>query len=147
MPCSPTAPKASAFTGRNSSTSTRRRCRRKRSNSRIYRTVAQRVAPDPLIIRTLDLGGDKLSDSIESGDELNPFLGWRAIRFCLENLEIFKAQLRAILRASVGANVKMMFPMISGLDEVRRGLQIVEECKSELRREGTRSTTSSKLAS
>jgi phosphoenolpyruvate-protein phosphotransferase (PTS system enzyme I) len=102
----------------------------------IYRTVAQRVAPDPLIIRTLDLGGDKLSGSIESSDELNPFLGWRAIRFCLENLEIFKAQLRAILRASVGMNVKMMFPMISGLDEVRRGLQVVDECKDELRREG-----------
>ncbi len=103
----------------------------------IYRDVAQRVAPNPLIIRTLDLGGDKLSDSIESGDELNPFLGWRAIRFCLENLEIFKAQLRAILRASVGGNVKMMFPMISGLDEVRRGLEIVAECKEELRREGS----------
>ena len=102
----------------------------------IYRTVAQRVAPDPLIIRTLDLGGDKMSDGIESGDELNPFLGWRAIRFCLENLDIFKTQLRAILRASVGTNVKMMFPMISGLDEVRRGLQIVDECKNELRREG-----------
>jgi len=102
----------------------------------IYRTVAERVAPNPLIIRTLDLGGDKLSDSIESGDELNPFLGWRAIRFCLENLGIFKAQLRAILRASVGMNVKMMFPMISGLDEVRRGWQVVAECKDELRREG-----------
>ncbi len=102
----------------------------------IYRTVAQRVAPDPLIIRTLDLGGDKLSENNENGDELNPFLGWRAIRFCLENLEIFKAQLRAILRTSVNANVKMMFPMISGLDEVRRGLQIVDECKQELRREG-----------
>jgi phosphotransferase system enzyme I (PtsI) len=103
----------------------------------IYRRVAQRVAPDPLIIRTLDLGGDKLSENSESGDELNPFLGWRAIRFCLENLDIFKAQLRAILRASVGRNVKMMFPMISGLDEVRRGLQIVDECKNELRREGS----------
>jgi phosphotransferase system enzyme I (PtsI) len=103
----------------------------------IYRRVAQRVAPDPLIIRTLDLGGDKLSENNESDDELNPFLGWRAIRFCLENLEIFKAQLRAILRASVSANVKMMFPMISGLDEVRRGLQIVDECRSELRREGS----------
>jgi phosphoenolpyruvate-protein phosphotransferase (PTS system enzyme I) len=102
----------------------------------VYRTVARRVAPDPLIIRTLDLGGDKISDGMEGGDELNPFLGWRAIRFCLENLDIFKAQLRAILRASVGANVKMMFPMISGLDEIRRGLQIVEECRSELRREG-----------
>jgi phosphotransferase system enzyme I (PtsI) len=100
-----------------------------------YRTVAERVAPDPLIIRTLDLGGDKLTENSENGDELNPFLGWRAIRFCLENLPVFKTQLRAILRASVFPNVKMMFPMISGLDEVRRGLQIVEECKDELRRE------------
>jgi len=63
-------------------------------------------------------------------------LGWRAIRFCLENLPLFKTQLRAILRASVYSNVKMMFPMISGLDEVRRALQIVEECKNELRFEG-----------
>ncbi len=102
----------------------------------VYRTVAQRLAPDPLIIRTLDLGGDKVSDGIERGDELNPFLGWRAIRFCLENIDIFKVQLRAILRASVSPNVKMMFPMISGLEEVRRGLEVVEECKSELRKEG-----------
>ena len=102
----------------------------------IYRGVAQRVAPNPLIVRTLDLGGDKVSDSIESGDELNPFLGWRAIRFCLENLDIFKAQIRAILRASTGGNIKMMFPMISGLDEIRRGLAVVAECKEELRQEG-----------
>ncbi len=102
----------------------------------IYRSVAQRLAPDPLIIRTLDLGGDKISENIESGDELNPFLGWRAIRFCLENIHIFKAQLRAILRASVGANIKIMFPMISGLDEVRRGCEVLEECKQELRCEG-----------
>ncbi len=102
----------------------------------IYRAVAQRLAPHPLIIRTLDLGGDKLSDNIESGDELNPFLGWRAIRFCLENLEIFKTQLRAILRASTNANIKVMFPMISGLDETRRGLQIIAECKEDLRRAG-----------
>ncbi len=102
----------------------------------VYRTVAQRLAPDPLIIRTLDLGGDKLSADMENGDELNPFLGWRAIRFCLENLDIFKAQLRAILRASAGGNVKLMFPMISGLDETRRGLQLVDECKEELRKEG-----------
>ena len=95
---------------------------------------AMRVAPNPLIIRTLDLGGDKLTETIESSDELNPFLGWRAIRFCLENLDIFKTQLRAILRASAADNFKIMFPMISGLDEVRRGLQIVDECRNELRR-------------
>ena len=67
---------------------------------------------------------------------MNPFLGWRAIRFCLENLEIFKTQLRAILRASAVGNVKIMFPMISGLDELRRALAILEECKAELRSEG-----------
>lgn len=102
----------------------------------VYRNVAQSVAPHPLIIRTFDLGGDKLAESIDSGDELNPFLGWRAIRFCLENIEIFKTQLRAILRASAVGNVKMMFPMISGLDEVRRGLELVAECKNELHRDG-----------
>ncbi len=102
----------------------------------VYRAVALRLAPHPLIIRTFDLGGDKLANAVDCGDELNPFLGWRAIRFCLENIEIFKTQLRAILRASASGNVKMMFPMISGLDEVRRGLEVVAGCKDELRREG-----------
>ncbi len=82
----------------------------------IYRKVAERVRPDPLIIRTFDLGGDKLAPgTVDIADELNPFLGWRAIRFCLENIDIFKTQLRAILRASAVGNVKIMFPMISGL--------------------------------
>lgn len=99
----------------------------------IYRNVAERVRPNPLIIRTLDLGGDKLAGAVEIGDELNPFLGWRAIRFCLENQEIFKTQLRAILRASTVGNVKIMFPMISGLDELRRAMAVLEECKQQLR--------------
>jgi phosphotransferase system enzyme I (PtsI) len=82
-----------------------------------YRKVAERVRPDPLIIRTFDLGGDKLAPgTVDITDEMNPFLGWRAIRLCLENIDIFKTQLRAILRASVVGNVKVMFPMISGLD-------------------------------
>ena len=99
-----------------------------------YRNVAERVRPNPLIIRTFDLGGDKLAPgAVDIGDELNPFLGWRAIRFCLENVEIFKTQLRAILRASVVGNVKIMFPMISGLDELRRAIAILAECKEELR--------------
>ena len=101
---------------------------------RTYRKVAERVCPDPLIIRTFDLGGDKLAPgTVDIGDELNPFLGWRAIRFCLENLEIFKTQLRAILRASAVGNVKIMFPMISGVDELRRATAVLEECKEELR--------------
>ena len=98
-----------------------------------YRKVAERVRPDPLIIRTFDLGGDKLArGTVDISDELNPFLGWRAIRFCLENIDIFKTQLRAILRASAIGNVKIMFPMISGLDELRRAISILNECKSEL---------------
>ena len=101
---------------------------------RTYRKVAERVCPDPLIIRTFDLGGDKLAPgTVDIGDELNPFLGWRAIRFCLENVEIFKTQLRAILRASAVGNVKIMFPMISGVDELRRATAVLEECKEELR--------------
>src|SRR5256714_96296 len=101
---------------------------------RTYRKVAERVCPDPLIIRTFDLGGDKLAPgTVDIGDELNPFLGWRAIRFCLENVEIFKTQLRAILRASAVGNVKIMFPMISGVDELRRATAVLNECKEELR--------------
>jgi phosphotransferase system enzyme I (PtsI) len=103
-----------------------------------YRKVAERVLPDPLIIRTFDLGGDKLaSGAADVGDELNPFLGWRAIRFCLENIDIFKTQLRAILRASAVGNVKIMFPMISGVGELRRALSVLAECKEELRRAGS----------
>jgi phosphotransferase system enzyme I (PtsI) len=99
----------------------------------IYRKVAARVQPDPLIIRTFDLGGDKLAPgTVDITDELNPFLGWRAIRFCLENIDIFKTQLRAILRASAAGNVKIMFPMISGSDELRRAIAVFVECKEEL---------------
>jgi phosphotransferase system enzyme I (PtsI) len=102
-----------------------------------YRRVAERVHPDPLIIRTFDLGGDKLAPgTVDITDELNPFLGWRAIRLCLENIEIFKTQLRAILRASAVGNIKVMFPMISGLDELRRAKAVLAECKEELRRSG-----------
>jgi phosphoenolpyruvate-protein phosphotransferase (PTS system enzyme I) len=98
-----------------------------------YRKVAERVRPDPLIIRTFDLGGDKLAPgTVDISDELNPFLGWRAIRFCLENTDIFKTQLRAILRASVVGNVKIMFPMISGVDELRSAISVLTECKEEL---------------
>jgi phosphotransferase system enzyme I (PtsI) len=99
-----------------------------------YRKVAERVRPNPLIIRTFDLGGDKLATgAADIGDELNPFLGWRAIRFCLENQDMFKTQLRAILRASTMGNIKVMFPMISGLEELRRAIAVLEECKQQLR--------------
>src|SRR6266508_1022528 len=94
-----------------------------------YRKVAERVRPDPLIIRTFDLGGDKLAPgTVDITDELNPFLGWRAIRLCLENIDIFKTQLRAVLRASAVGNIKIMFPMISGLEELRRsGVPLAEK--------------------
>src|SRR5437879_4948978 len=99
-----------------------------------YRKVAERVRPNPLIIRTFDLGGDKLAPgTVDIADELNPFLGWRAIRFCLENVEIFKTQRRAILRASAVGNIKIMFPMISGLEELRQAMSVLNECKEELR--------------
>jgi phosphotransferase system enzyme I (PtsI) len=103
-----------------------------------YRRVAERVRPHPLIIRTFDLGGDKLAEgAADITDELNPFLGWRAIRFCLENQEIFKTQLRAILRASAIGNIKIMFPMISGLDELRRAIALLEESKQQLHSSNT----------
>ena len=102
-----------------------------------YRKVAERVRPDPLIIRTFDLGGDKLAPgTVDITDELNPFLGWRAIRLCLEYIDIFKTQLRAILRASAVGNIKIMFPMISGLEELRRAKAVLAECKEELRQSG-----------
>ena len=101
-----------------------------------YRKVAETVAPHPLIIRTFDLGGDKIALGMDADDELNPFMGLRAIRFSLEHLDIFKAQVRAILRASVAGNVKIMFPMISGLNEMRRARAVYEECQAELKAEG-----------
>jgi phosphotransferase system enzyme I (PtsI) len=101
-----------------------------------YRKVAEAVAPQSVIIRTLDLGGDKFLSHSHLPQELNPFLGCRAIRFCLDRPDIFKAQLRAILRASAVGNVRMMFPMISGVSELRQAKDVVESCKLELRSEG-----------
>jgi phosphotransferase system enzyme I (PtsI) len=101
-----------------------------------YRQVAEALAPAPVIIRTLDLGGDKFMSALNLPEELNPFLGWRAIRFCLARKDVFKTQLRAILRASAVGNVKLMYPMISGLDELRRANAVLEECRAELRAAG-----------
>lgn len=103
----------------------------------IYTQVAADLAPAPVVIRTLDLGGDKFLSQMKTTAELNPFMGWRAIRFCLAQPEIFKTQLRAILRASVHENVKMMYPMVSNLDEVLQANALLEECKVELRKAGT----------
>lgn len=101
-----------------------------------YRTVAERLAPDPVIIRTIDLGGDKFLSHVRMAQEMNPFMGWRAIRFCLAQPEIFKTQLRAILRASVAENVRIMYPMISSVDEVLQANEILEQAKQEVRDQG-----------
>ncbi len=101
-----------------------------------YRSVAVAVKPHPVIIRTLDLGGDKFCSHLTMAPELNPFLGWRAIRFCLQERDLFRTQLRAILRASAEGNVKMMYPMISGLQELVEANALVDECRADLRRQG-----------
>ena len=100
-----------------------------------YQGVASLLAPDPVIIRTVDLGGDKFASSLNLPSEINPFLGFRAIRFCLAQPAIFKTQLRAILRASAHGKVRIMYPMISNVGEVIRANLILEECKGELRLE------------
>ncbi len=100
-----------------------------------YRRVAESVAPHPAIIRTLDLGGDKLPAAWARLGEQNPFLGWRAIRICLDQPELFRTQLRAILRASAHGTVKIMFPMISGIAEFRSANAALERCREELREE------------
>ncbi len=101
----------------------------------VYRKAAAAFEGKPVIIRTLDIGGDKKLRYLELPEEMNPFLGWRAIRICLERKDIFKTQLRAILRASTYGNIMIMFPMISGVGELRAAKEVLEEAKSELRRE------------
>ena len=100
-----------------------------------YKNIAEKVGKKPIIIRTIDIGGDKLIPNISGKKELNPFLGWRGIRFCLDRKDIFKSQIKAILRASVYGNIKIMFPMIATLEEVREGKKIVNEAKENLKKE------------
>ncbi|MCK9574148.1 MAG: phosphoenolpyruvate--protein phosphotransferase, partial [Candidatus Omnitrophica bacterium] len=102
---------------------------------RAYLNVAKKMKPYSAIIRTIDIGGDKFLSQPEVPVEMSPFLGWRAIRFCLARPDVFKTQLRAILRASVEGNVKVMFPMISGIGELREAKKLLDECKKELKRE------------
>ena len=103
---------------------------------RAYKGLAEQLAPYPSVIRTLDLGGDKFISQLDFYDELNPVLGLRAIRLCLEHVDLFKTQLRAILRASCYGTLKIMYPMISGIDELRSANAVLEEVKAELRQEG-----------
>ncbi len=99
-----------------------------------YKKVAEAMAKKPVVIRTMDIGGDKFVSHLDIPPEMNPLMGRRAIRFCLARPDIFKVQLRGILRASVHGNLKIMYPMISGLEELRQANQILDEVKSELRR-------------
>lgn len=97
-----------------------------------YKEVAEKMGDRPVIIRTLDIGGDKELKDLHLEQEANPFLGYRAIRLCLDNLTLFKTQLRAILRASAYGNLSIMFPMISSIEELREAKKVLEECKKEL---------------
>ncbi|WP_372519067.1 phosphoenolpyruvate--protein phosphotransferase [Candidatus Ruminimicrobiellum ovillum] len=103
-----------------------------------YSKVAKMMMPYEVIIRTIDLGGDKIArlGLMNVGREANPFMGLRAIRFCLKYPEIFKAQLKGILRASVHGNIKIMYPMISRIAEIKEANRILEQAKEELRKEG-----------
>lgn len=102
----------------------------------IYKKIATELNGKNITIRTIDIGGDKRLEYIKLGKEQNPFLGYRAIRFCLENRGIFESQLRAILRASQYGNLSIMFPMISSIEELREAKKILEKCKKELNQKG-----------
>lgn len=105
-----------------------------------YLRAARQMGDRPLIIRTLDVGGDKPLPYLDLGEEANPFLGWRAIRFCLQRPDIFMPQLRAILRAScdggMALNVKIMFPMVGTVSELRAAKDMLEDARRQLREEG-----------
>ncbi|HTA75611.1 MAG TPA: phosphoenolpyruvate--protein phosphotransferase [bacterium] len=101
-----------------------------------YKELAMKTGVNPAIIRTLDLGGDKFLSHLNESNEQNPFLGLRAIRLCLKRPDIFKVQLRAILRAAAHGPIKIMFPMISTLSEVMEAKAILQECADELKKEG-----------
>ena len=104
----------------------------------VYKKVAEEANGQPVIIRTLDLGGDKLANAVGTVPEQNPALGLRAVRLCLAHPELFKTQLRAILRAGCFGDIKMMFPMISSVAELNRVLAVLDEVKSELQNSNMR---------
>ncbi|MBX7406344.1 phosphoenolpyruvate--protein phosphotransferase [Clostridium chauvoei] len=101
-----------------------------------YKKVLEIMKGKQVVIRTLDIGGDKTLPYLQLPQEMNPFLGYRAIRLCLDRKDIFRVQIRALLRASVYGNLAVMFPMISGLEEFMQAKEFVEECKAELKVEG-----------
>ena len=101
-----------------------------------YKSVLEKMNGKPVIIRTLDIGGDKKLNYLPMDEEMNPFLGYRAIRLCLDRTDIFITQLRALVRASAYGKLKIMFPMICNIQELRMAKKILAQCKSELRLEG-----------
>lgn len=101
-----------------------------------YRKVLEAMSPLPVTMRTLDLGGDKMAASLPTETEANPQLGWRSIRMCLDRPDIFKAQLRAMLRASMFGKMRIMFPMITGIDQFREACEVVEQVKEDLTARG-----------
>jgi phosphotransferase system enzyme I (PtsI) len=101
-----------------------------------YTDILKRMGDRPVILRTLDVGGDKITDYLGASREYNPFLGWRGIRYCLTNRTLFKTQVRAIYRAAVAGSAKLMFPMITGLEELLAAKDLCLECRFELGREG-----------
>ena len=102
----------------------------------LYKEVLSKLNPKPVVIRTLDIGGDKDISYLKIPHESNPFLGMRAIRYCLKNREIFETQLRALLRASVFGNLKIMFPLITNLEELLEAKAVLESVKDKLKSEG-----------
>lgn len=102
---------------------------------RTYSSILRKMGKKPVVIRTFDLGGDKFPGATGKSFELNPFLGWRAIRVCLDNPEVFKIQLKALLKASRWGNLSIMIPMISSYEELTATKSILEECKSELQKD------------
>lgn len=101
-----------------------------------YQKVALRMKGRPVIIRTLDVGGDKEIPYLDLKKEENPFMGYRAIRYCLQNPDQFKVQLRALLRASAFGDIKIMIPLITSVTEIREAKKLIDECKAELKAEG-----------
>ena len=114
---------------------------------RAYKAVTEAMKPRPVTLRTMDIGGDKFVAHLQISKEENPQLGWRAVRFCLARPDIFKAQLRAMLRASAHGNVRIMFPMISGLEELRQVKAVFKEVCEELDKTGIEYNQNIKLGS
>ncbi len=106
------------------------------TQTQVYTQVARRLKPAPVVFRTIDIGGDKFLSTLSVSQEINPFLGVRAIRLCLEHPDIFKVQLRAMLRASARGNVHIMLPMISSVEEVHQAKEILAEVRADLLADG-----------